>query len=451
MRIVLISFFVFCSLLLKAQLLESGPMLGHVTHREASVWIAVTDEVTSAELVLRKTNDPASQVTYVKDVDPQDHNALIFILPELEMNTEYEYRIVLNGEVTDPGVPTTFRTRELWEYRKAAPDLAFLFGSCSYVNDSVYDRPGKPYGQSMRIFETMAETKADFNLWNGDYLYFREADYSSRSGMLYRYSHARSIAEQRKILAMRPNYSSWDDHDYGPNDANSSFEFKDFSRELFMNWWANPSYGENGEGVYTKFSYSDCDFFLLDNRWFRDANGLPDSIMGKPNTEKKHFGDQQLKWLRNSLMNSSATFKFIVSGGQLLNKVNRFECLTHFPAEYDQVIALVNDLKIPGIVLLSGDRHHTELLKTSTPTIYPLYEFTCSPLSSYAYKLTEKSDEFNNPERVKGSIITENNYSRISVSGPDGNRILSIVVLSVDGRELWKHNISENELSIKRK
>ena len=50
---------------------------------------------------------------------------------------------------------------------QAAPEFSFLAGACSYFNEPIYDRPGKPYGSDSSIFETMAKEKAAFMLWLG--------------------------------------------------------------------------------------------------------------------------------------------------------------------------------------------------------------------------------------------------------------------------------------------
>jgi alkaline phosphatase D len=69
-----------------------------------------------------------------------------------------------------------FRTPPLWQWRTDPPDFTLLTGSCAYINEEAYDRPGKPYGDGYSIFETMAQMRPDLTLWMGDNLYFHEAD-----------------------------------------------------------------------------------------------------------------------------------------------------------------------------------------------------------------------------------------------------------------------------------
>src|SRR5690606_32402414 len=115
-----------------------------------------------------------------------------------------------------------FQTLADWQFRATAPDFHFITGSCNYLNDEPYDRPGKPYGQGGEIHRHMAESGADFMLWLGDNMYTRPAEYSSPSGIWYRYFKDFSAPEMQPLLRNMHHYAVWDDHDYGPNDSNRS-------------------------------------------------------------------------------------------------------------------------------------------------------------------------------------------------------------------------------------
>ncbi|GIW22754.1 MAG: hypothetical protein KatS3mg068_1761 [Candidatus Sericytochromatia bacterium] len=64
--------------------------------------------------------------------------------------------------------------------------------------------------------------------------------------------------------------------------------------------------------VFTKFEWSDVEFFLLDNRYYKSPNNR---VTG----EKTLLGKEQINWLIDSLVNSKATFKIIAMGVQVLN------------------------------------------------------------------------------------------------------------------------------------
>ena len=74
-----------------------------------------------------------------------------------------------------------------------APDFDFVAGSCFYINEEAYDRPGKPYGGDYQILDAIYRDKPDFMVWLGDNTYLREADWDSKSGIYHRYSHTRAL------------------------------------------------------------------------------------------------------------------------------------------------------------------------------------------------------------------------------------------------------------------
>ncbi len=430
----------------------AGPMLGFVEHRSATVWIEVASTADKVEIEYWHTENPKnrSRMAYKGEL-ANLYNPLSFTLEALDMNTEYEYAIYVNNVLQTMPAPAPYRfhTKDLWEFRKPAPDFNFVFGSCLYINDSLYDRPGKPYGKSLAILKPMAEENAAFNLWLGDDLYLREADFSSKSGMGYRYSHDRATPELQPLLVARPNYASWDDHDFGPNDSDMSFRLKNESYNLFKKYWCNPTYGNGNEGVYTSFQWSDCEFFMLDDRTFRASDAMKDYNGDVPNADKTYWGKEQLTWLKNALLTSKATFKFVVNGNQMGNPMDKRESVINFPAEYQELTNFLNSNKINGIIYLSGDRHFSEVLRYDRPNdkkAYPIYEITNSPITSTPYS-NMKEPELSNPIRVQGSLVNqENNYGVINVTGTKGNRQIVYQVKSSEGKKLYELSLNEKDL-----
>lgn len=445
--------FIFCSFLFlqsiaQKSLLKSGPWAGNVELRTAEIWFETVSPVASAEIHLTELKPSASKKVFA--INPQtlkDFYTYKVELTGLEINTEYKYDLFINGKKEPVNTNTLFKTKDLWQFRKPAPDFTFLAGSCSYFNQPEYDRPGEPYGKDSSIFETMAKFPANFNIWLGDNWYTREVDYLSKWGLNYRASVDRSKKVLQNLMANMPQYAIWDDHDFGPNDASKSYILKDESRKIFMNYWLNPSYGEDGKGIYTKVSFSDVDFFLTDNRYFRTDQDYADSLNGKLNDEKTYFGQQQMEWLKNSLLNSRATFKVIISGSQVLNYNTTYDCMVYYKKEFNELMDFLLTQKINGVIFLSGDRHHSEIIKKERPESYPLYDITVSPLTSRAGKA--KGGEVENPLRVPGSLIEEQNFGNFSVSGEPKNRVFKVDFYDKKGKNLFSWSIKENDLKEK--
>lgn len=419
----------------------SGPMLGPVELRDAKVWVEVSSEVKLVSLQYNKKGDINKKIIVYKGGLGNEFNPLTFTIGGLDYNTTYQYSILINNKLS--GKTGEFTTKDLWQWRKPAPDFSFLTGSCSYFNEPIYDRPGKPYGGDSSIFEPMAKEKAAFMLWLGDAWYTREVDYYSDWGLWYRVSHDRALPILQNFWKAMPHFAIWDDHDYGPNDIGKYYILKETSREIWKKYWCNPSYGENGQGTYSMISWGDADIFLTDDRWWRSADRMKDSIDGKPNPEKRLLGKQQMEWLKNSLLYSSATFKIITLGSQVLNPVSPYDKLKDFPAEYEELMNFLSDYKINGVIFLTGDRHHSEIIKVDRPGTYPLFDVTVSPLTSGTHKFGGPEKE--NPFRVIG-IDEKQNYAKFSFSGKRNERKLMVEYFGVKGEKLGEWTISEKEL-----
>lgn len=438
-----LAFFLLVSFIIHAQpRVISGPMLGPVELRDAKVWVEVSSDVRAVSLQLNKKGDAKIIRTINhKGELGNDFNPVCFTIGGLDVNTSYQYKILINGKATTKGGELT--TKDLWQWRKPPPDFSFLTGSCAYFNEPAYDRPGKPYGGDSSIFETMAKEKAAFMLWLGDEWYTREVDYYSEWGLWNRASHDRALPILQNFWKSMPQYAMWDDHDYGPNDIGTNYILKETSREIWKKYWCNPSYGENGQGTYTMVSWGDTDIFLTDDRWWRSADATKDSINGKPNPDKVLLGKQQMAWLKNSLLYSSATFKIIAMGSQVLNPVSPFDRMVDAPSEYNELMDFLKENRINGVVFLTGDRHHSEIIKVDRPGTYSLYDITVSPLTSgtHAFGGPEK----NNPYRILG-IDEKQNYARFSFSGKRGERKLQVNFFGIKGEPLGEWSILEKDL-----
>ncbi len=441
-HLVLIFLFLITSMLgAQSSGIVSGPMLGPVELRDAIIWLEVTPEVKSISLQYRKANTSSYKTKMYKGELGNEFNPIQMQIGALDYNTAYEYQFLINSKLSN--AKGTFKTKDLWQWRKPAPDFSFLVGSCHYGNEPVYDRPGKPYGGDPVIFETMAKENAGFMWWTGDAWYSREVDYYSKWGLWYRAQYARKMPEIQPFLKSMPQWAMWDDHDYGPNDIGTNFILKDETRKIFMSYFCNPSDGENGQGAYTINSWGDVDIFMLDDRWWRSADELIDSIDGRPNPDKVMLGRQQMLWLKNSLAYSNATFKLIMVGSQVLNPVSPFDKLLDFKLEYDELMKFLMDQKVNGVLFLTGDRHHSEIIKVERPGSYPLYDITISPLTSGTH--TFSGTEKNNPYRVVG-VDQKQNFGRVSVSGKENARILKVEIVGMLGEVLATWQVSENEL-----
>lgn len=347
---------------------------------------------------------------------------------ELTPGTTYQYEIWVNGKVVKGNHEQSFKTPAVWRYRGDAPDFDFVAGSCFYINEEAFDRPGKPYGGDYKILQAIHKDQPDFMVWLGDNAYLRDADWDSRSGVYHRYSHSRAVKELQPLIANTPQYAIWDDHDYGPNDSDRSYYGKEWTRAAFQDFWANPVYGAGDtEGITGAFSHSDADFFLMDNRWYRSPQSPSGEILG----------EKQLNWLIESLRYSNATFKFVCIGGQTLSDARVFENYAIYVSERQKLLNAIDQYAIKGVIFLTGDRHHSELTSWTSPSGIKVYDITSSALTSS----TSAHPEEPNTGRVEGSMVGVRNYAQIKISGAKDNRKLSLSFKDLDGKIIYTNTI----------
>jgi alkaline phosphatase D len=438
-NIILFVFFCFQPLFAQKNLLQSGPMLGYSTMREVLLWVQTTE---TATVYFEYWNKNQSTKRYKTD-SYQTKKSEAFVakiaVDGLEPSMRYEYELFINGKRIIRNYPLTFQTQQLWQYRKDPPPFKFAFGSCAYVNEEQYDRPGKPYGAGYEIFTSIYEKKPDFMVWGGDNIYLREPDFDSRAGILYRHTHTRSLPELQPLWASVHHYATWDDHDFGPNDADRSYAFKDISAEAFKLFWGNPNYGAgtDGKGISGTFVWADAQFFLLDDRYFKTPNN--NQVL-----DRTYFGEKQLNWLVDALTYSEATFKFIITGGQVINPAKVYENYSNYPEERERLLSLIRKAEIKGVFFLSGDRHHTELsMLKENEKVYPIYDLTVSPLTSGVGNPEKEL----NTARVPSTLVTERNFSTLEILGESKNRKLVISIFDKTGKQLWQKEILANDLN----
>ena len=195
--------------------------------------------------------------------------------------------------------------------------------------------------------------------------------------------------------------ATWDDHDYGLNDAGKFWERKEDAKQAFGKFW-NQEVRE--DGVYSSRDFGPegnrIRVILLDTRFNRDDPGEEGDVLGK-----KQWG-----WLEEELKRPGAQLVVIGSSIQVLPNQNRFEKWGNFPKAKEQLFDLIRNSGAQGVILVSGDRHHAEISKAPDSTVgYPLYDITSSGL-------TEKSTLRNEPNDLRvGEVFSGRNFGAITI------------------------------------
>lgn len=414
---------------LKPKLL-AGPVVGSVTSTSARVWIAFRGKGQNA-LILGDTADKKvyypTNVNYI--TNKKGDVALTMDFAGLKPDRLYNILISIDGWGTQ--AKYSFRTQA----DTAVKDFNFIAGSCALQMAGI-GRICFP-GAADWIFYRMKKKKSDFMVWLGDDVYYLKKDFSSYDGMFnLNVRLRRTFKKYRDFLATQPNYAIWDDHDFGPDNCNQTFALRDSSLKVFKGMWPNtyPA-GEQFNGNYFNFRYYDAEFFMMDCRFHRGEEG---------DTAGPFFGETQLIWLKNKLLMSDATFKFIAIGTQVLNDNNFGESYADYPRERNELLDFIAANNIKGVLFLTGDKHYSELSKRMWNG-YPMYDFTCSPLT-FPPLPRRLLGAYSNGNRVPGSDYGHRNFGRISFSGPLGDRSMKIEIIGRSGKTRREIVLNEKEM-----
>lgn len=408
------------------------PMLGPVTPTTAQVWFGVnTNNAGNLKAYLVAADSVNKQKTVVKADSVTWYNvensySVKAFFSGLQPSTTYS--LVLYAGNYYKGTTVTTSSAQTQPY-----NFQFLAGSCGLFGKGVL-RLLSPKNYS-NIYTSMANENASFMLWLGDNFYYQDKDFYKPKNMFKRQKYYRSkIPKLSAFLNTQPNYAIWDDHDYGPNNSDKTYTHKNKSLAVHKAFWPAVSYGQNQQGIYHTFTVSDVQFFMLDDRWYRSVE------------EGTMLGAEQFAWLKQALRNSTATFKIIAIGSQVLNNASHHECFaTEFPDEKQALINFLTDNNITGVVFLTGDRHFASVNTQPRNNAYTLYDITSSALTSPMLKSFAKHDVAS-PNVIKESLFFKHNYGLFTVNGKIGNRVLNYVAKNIKGNVVYSLSLNENEL-----
>lgn len=230
----------------------------------------------------------------------------------------------------------------------------------------------KPKGDR-GIWPVIASTKPELFLFMGDNIY---ADTEDMAVMRRDYAE---LMERPDFVAFRkavPILPTWDDHDYGLNDAGAEYPKRRESRQVFLDVFQFPADhpARATPGVYHAFHAGPpgkrLQVILLDTRYFRSALKRP-RVNGRltyvPNEdpEATMLGEAQWNWLRSELR-KPAELRIIVSSIQVITTEHRFEKWANLPRERQRFFDLLRTTKARNVILLSGDRHLAEFARISS-------------------------------------------------------------------------------------
>lgn len=216
--------------------------------------------------------------------------------------------------------------------------------------------------------EAIHQLKPDFFIGNGDNVYYDHPEESAAKtipDMRAKWHRQFSLPRYRQLFAQTATYWLKDDHDYRFDDADTIAPHKKIGPQpthadgKFVYWEQVPTTANQQLPNYRTFRLNrDMQIWLLEGRDHRTPNDWPNDSL------KTLWGKEQLAWLQQTLLESSATFKLIISPTPLIgpddrskrdNHTNPDGFLREGQAFFDWLTN--HDFLNKNCYILCGDRH----------------------------------------------------------------------------------------------
>jgi len=293
-----------------------------------------------------------------------------FILQDILSNANYQYRVQFeNGNYSEWFYFKTFPTQGL------PGKFSFVFSSCmreKYMEFNIFEKVKKLSPTFIALLGDQMYGDYDGNLNTmEDYL----ANDSLRKKMIaegevllsdktiiqaFRNKYNRVFDENyQKTASSIPLMAIWDDHDFGSDNTDGTYPYKNEARKVFKENFPDYSFVEKDGGIYYEFSIADVDIFVLDTRWYRSP------MQNEDGEDKKMLGDKQLSWLLDGLQESTSTFKIVFTsvplndyGGDTSSDRVGYDSWMGYKIEREKILDFIKDNHIQGVLMFSGDQHY---------------------------------------------------------------------------------------------
>lgn len=303
----------------------------------------------------------------------------------------------------------------------------------------------------MPILEKIADERPDLFIFLGDNIY---ADTTDMSVMKAKYAKLESDAGFRRLRQTCPILATWDDHDYGANDAGAEYTKKEESQRIFLDFWkvASDSPRRGRGGVYDAEVFGPegrrLQVILLDTRYYRSTLKKGARRVGGPyepsdDESLTMLGAAQWKWLQLQLR-TPAEVRIIATSIQCAAQASGQETWSNLPRERQRLIDLIASTKAGGVVLISGDRHWAELSVVKEKVPYALYDLTSSSLNQPHPRGTPTE----NRHRALPDTYHQPNYGAIEIDWNADDPLITLKILDNAGGVVIEKTLKQSELQV---
>ncbi len=318
------------------------------------------------------------------------------------------------------------------------------------------------------IWEAVVEMQPEAFLFLGDNIY---GDTDDMQVLKAKWEQLGAQPGYQKLKATCPILATWDDHDYGRNDAGADYPLRRESQQIFLDFFEVPQDDarRQQEGVYSARIFGPegkrVQIILLDARYHRSPlkrstrSAEPGEgyrgIYGE-NTDEgaTMLGPAQWKWLEEQLR-KPAEVRIIGSGVQVIAYENGWETWGNFPKERERLFRLIRDTRASGVVLLSGDRHLSEISRLAADDPlgvgYPLIDITSTSLNAPSGNMTKSGVRFANElNRYRvGLTYFDINFGAVQIDWSEADPTLRLQIREASGQVVLQQRLKLSELQAK--
>jgi len=341
--------------------LLGGPMLGSLSDTGVSVWGRT---VRPAKVEVKLTVDGVEKTFGPATSSAETDLSAIVKVTGLAPSTRYTYRVLVDGKpvANQEGAAITTAPKS-----DAPGKVRIVFGSCFHRwglgnhHQAATMLARKP-AALVAIGDIAAQDRDNkLNMHRADYL-LRDCR-----------------PAWKKLSASLPVYAIWDDHDYFNNDKwgiprNYTDQDRRDVRDVFVKSWANPmsGFGDAKGGVFCRTRIGPCDVIMIDHRYFRTGDKTAGSLLGR----------EQMDWLKKQLLDCKGPFIVMSCGTMWSDYIsNGKDSWGAWDKQgREGLFQFIEDNRIGGVLLISGDRHGARGVTISRPSGFKFYEFEAASL-----------------------------------------------------------------------
>ena len=295
--------------------------------------------------------------------------------------------------------------------------------------------------QPQPIWEQVVARKPEVFLFIGDNIY---GDTQDMEELRKKWGQLGAQPGFMRLRRTCPVLATWDDHDYGANDAGRKYPQREASQQIFLDFFGEPkgTTRRTTPGVYDATVVGPPEqrvqIILLDTRYFRDdlvpgppvaepGEGLHGRYQPNSDPEATVLGAAQWAWLREQLK-VPAKLRIIASSIQVIADEHGWETWGLFPHERQRLLDAIDGAAGGANVIISGDRHHAEISRLRTKSGRVVYDVTSSSLNAPGSWRNEL-----NSHRL-GIIYTGTNFGMIEVDWAAEDPVVRLQVCGQDGK-----------------